>query len=163
MTTQIVTDIAVPLFFVFLLVVIFLKVFCRKSTKIQEDLIRFAFTFSNNTKVFGQNLMARITNTQNIGVSISPIDKKGAIAPVQDGSVAWASSDETVATVVVDPTNPLAATVTAVGVGVVQITVTADADLSEGVTTITGSGALEVVAGEAVGFQINFGTPAEQA
>lgn len=82
-----------------------------------------------------------------------PVDAKGNETSVQDGSVAWNSSDETVATVSADADNPLKATVTPTGkTGTATIEISVDADLGEGVTTITGSADITVIAGNAVGF-----------
>ena len=76
-----------------------------------------------------------------------------------DGPPTWASSDETVATVIPDPADPTKATVTAVGPGVAQISVSVDADLGEGVRTITATGAIEVVLAEAHTIELQFGPP----
>jgi hypothetical protein len=68
-----------------------------------------------------------------------------------DVAPAWRSSDEAVATVVPDPSNPLTATVTAVAPGDFVISVAeADADLDSGETRLLGAEFLgRVVAPEA--------------
>jgi hypothetical protein len=65
--------------------------------------------------------------------------------------VSWASSDETIARVVVDAGDTTGASVEAQGkIGQAQITATADADLGTGVRELVTLMDLTVVAGEAV-------------
>jgi len=104
--------------------------------------------------------MLQLTDTQQVRISIAPVDKKGAPAEVQ--SVAFSSSDSGVASVTQDPADEKAALVVAGLPGTCQIQVTADADLGNGVTTITGTLDLTVVGGEAVALGINAGAPEEQ-
>lgn len=120
------------------------------------------FVFENQITIKSTNIMARITNLQTVTVELKPKNRKGGEAAVQAGSVVWASSDESVATIAADPENELKATVTSVGLGVTQITVSADADLDENETrTIEGSAALEVVAAEAETFELQFDEPVD--
>lgn len=97
----------------------------------------------------------------------APVDKRGKPAKVQPGSVRWSIGDSAVATVEQDPTNPLKATVTGIapnedGEGTV-INIEADADLGDGVKSISGVEPLVVTSGEAVGFgPASLGTPEEQ-
>jgi uncharacterized protein YjdB len=101
--------------------------------------------------------MARITNEQQVAVSVAPKTAAGRPAAI-DGIVSWASSDPLVATVT--STGPLSALVVAVGAGVAQISAVFDADLDEGeVREITRTGAIEVVNAEAEGAEIVFGAP----
>lgn len=101
--------------------------------------------------------MARITNEQQIPISILPLTATGKPAVI-DGDAVFESSDPLVATVT--STGPLSAMVVAVGLGVAQITVSVDADLDEGeVRTLTGSDVVEVVGAEAESFTITFGAP----
>lgn len=104
--------------------------------------------------------MLQLTNTQQCALSVQGVDKKGN--PAQLDSVVFTSSDNSVATVTSDPSDPNKALVKAVAAGTAQINVTADADLGDGVTELTGTLDLTVVAGQAVGFVINTGTPEEQ-
>jgi hypothetical protein len=76
-----------------------------------------------------------MTTTQQFTLTLNPTDKKGKPAPV-DGEPTWASSDENVAKVVPNP-GGMSALVVAVDVGDYSINVSADADLGEGVETIT--------------------------
>jgi hypothetical protein len=138
------------------------RLFCIENRQRVEAFLEIDFL--NQTKIKATNIMARINNLQTVTVELKPLNRKGGAAAVQAGSVAWASSDESVATITADPENELKATVTPVGLGVTQITVSADADLSEeGVREINGSAALEVVAAEAESFELDFGEPQEQA
>lgn len=91
----------------------------------------------------------------------SPVDAKGNPAKIQ-GDVVWSVSDETVLRLT--PTdNPNVVTVVAVGpVGAASVTVSGDADLGEGVTTISSTLAFEIVGGQAIGFTFNVGSPREQ-
>lgn len=109
----------------------------------------------------------QLTDVQSVQLSIQPIDAKNNPAPVESGSVVWASSDPTIVTVGPDPTDPtneLKQVATAVGPltapgASVQVSVTADADLGAGVTTITGTLDFTVVASQAVSVAIQTGTP----
>lgn len=105
--------------------------------------------------------MLQLTDTQKVKVSVTPIDAKGAPAPVQ--SVTFVSSDETVASVSPDPNDPNGAIVVAGFPGVAQIQVTADADLGDSVANITGTLDITVVGGQAVSLTITAGTPEQQA
>ncbi len=101
--------------------------------------------------------MARITNEEQVKVSVAPKTASGRPAAI-DGAVSFESSDVAVATVT--PIDSLSALVVAVGPGVAQIRATFDADLDEGeVRTIEMTGALEVVLAEAVVGEITFGAP----
>lgn len=100
--------------------------------------------------------MARITTEQTVSVTVAPKTAAGNPAPI-DGAVEFASSDVTVA--IVEQLDAVSARVIPVAVGVVQITAVFDADLGEGVREVEASGALEVVAAEAVTAEIVFGTP----
>lgn len=83
-------------------------------------------------------------------------------ATVQPGSIVWASSDETVIRVEAGP-DGLAFEAPAVAPGIARLTVTADADLGDGVVTITGvSDDIEVTlapAPLASVIRINLGAP----
>jgi uncharacterized protein YjdB len=104
--------------------------------------------------------MLQLTNTQQAGLSISAVDRRGA--PAQVDAIVFSSSDETVATVTPNPLDPSKAVVKALLPGTAQINVTADADLGDGVTPLTGTLDLTVVAGQAVALAIATGTPEEQ-
>lgn len=69
-------------------------------------------------------------------VALAITDAKGRAAPV-DGVPVWASSDETVLSVVA-AADGMSAIVSSVGAGTARISVSADADLGAGVVEITG-------------------------
>lgn len=98
-------------------------------------------------------------------ISVVINDKKGNPASV-DGMPQWSSSDD--ALVSLTPSEDgMSATVVSLGAtGTVQISVSADADMGEGVRTMTGSALIDVMAGEAFAFALMLGEdfdPAEPA
>lgn len=94
-----------------------------------------------------------LRDTQQVTAAAAFVDAKGNPAS-PDTAPVWASSDETVATVVAS-VDGLTATVTAVGkLGTAQISVKDDDVI------ITGD--VEVVAGLAVSGSVTFGAPTEQ-
>ena len=82
--------------------------------------------------------MADINTDQHHEVTLRPKNDAGGDALVQAGSVIWASSDDTKLQIVVDPLNEMKARFNYItpGVGVLA-TATADADLGDGVVTLT--------------------------
>lgn len=126
------------------------------------DHFEFSVTVEGGTTQNGDSPMSlTLTDSQAAALSISPVDKKGKPAPL-DGVPTWASSDETVVTVVADSTG-LNATLSAVAPGSARVVVTGDADLSPDVTSpITGTLDVTVTPGAAVNIDITAGTPTEQ-
>jgi hypothetical protein len=85
-----------------------------------------------------------------VKVHVAYVDSHGNPAGV-DSEVSWASSDETIARVVVDETDSANASVEAQAkLGQAQITATADADIGEGVRELVTLMDVSVIAGEAV-------------
>ena len=118
---------------------------------------RFALRIHFNPQTFVEGFdMARITTEQARDVTVVPKTQGGAIARI-DGEVAFSSSDEAVA--VVNKTGPASAEVIGVGEGVAQIRASFDADLGAGVRQVELTGAVEVVAAEAVTGELVFGEP----
>ena len=70
-------------------------------------------------------------------VALVITDAKGRPAPVEAGSIVWASSDDTVLSVA-PAADGMSAVVSSVGAGTARVSVSADADLGAGVVTITG-------------------------
>lgn len=106
--------------------------------------------------------MADINTDQSFpSVALTITDSRGRPAAV-DGVPVWASSDETVLTVVASA-DGMSAAVDTVAPGVARITVSADADLGAGVTPITGvSEDVNVTAGPssaASTIALNLGAP----
>lgn len=118
--------------------------------------------FINQTIIEGKIAMVSLKSTQYVEGQLVPVDRLGNPANVEPGSVSFSSTDENVFTVEQDTENELLMKVVARGVGVAQFDYSADADLGEGVTTITGFTGVEVLPAEAVGFGITFGEPQEQ-
>jgi hypothetical protein len=105
--------------------------------------------------------MTTITTTQQFSLTLAPKDRRGKPAPVQPGSIVWASSDESIVTVTPDETG-LKALVVAQGVGSANVNVSADADLGDGVSTIVGSEGVTVSLGQAVSVGLEVGPIEEQ-
>lgn len=102
-----------------------------------------------------------LTDSQEVTLTVTPVDKKGNPAVV-DGVPTWGTSDDTVLTVAA-AADGLTALVTATGkLGDAQINVSADADLGSGVTSLTGTLDVSVVAGQAATLGVTAGVPAEQ-
>lgn len=117
----------------------------------------FTFRWWTGTQSFIEGKMARITNEQQVPISVEPKTAAGRPAAI-DGAVVFSSSDEAVATVT--STGLTTAMVVAVGAGVAQISAVFDADLDVGeLREITATGAIEVVNAEAETAEITFGTP----
>lgn len=134
------------------------------ATLVQQDsqAVRLRIDVKSDDGRIEEDIMAtQLTTTQKLVASITPVDAKGNPAKVQAGSVEWASSDPTVLTVT-EQTDENSADVIAVAVGTAQVQVTADADLGDGVVTISGVADVEVIAAQATGFSIALGTPVEQ-
>ena len=105
--------------------------------------------------------MVVVTSSQQFVVSVAPVDKRGNTAEVE--TVQFSSSNPSVLTVEQDASDPLKATVKAVGpLGTGQINVTADAKIGDEVGEISGVLDVEVKAGEAVSLTLNTEAPSEQ-
>jgi len=102
--------------------------------------------------------MARLTTEEVFEqATVHPVTAKRKPAPI-DGAVVWTSSDEAVATVT--SVDDVTARIAPVAPGVCQITAVCDADMDPSEERqITATGAIEVVAAEAVTVEIDFGTP----
>jgi hypothetical protein len=119
--------------------------------------------FFDNLKIEGFIMALSMTATQKVAGALKPIDKKGNPAPVDEGSVSVTSSNEDVFVVERDSEDEKKFTLVAVGPGVAQLDYSADADLDdEGIKTISGFAAIEVLPAQAVGFGIEFAAPVEQ-
>jgi hypothetical protein len=102
--------------------------------------------------------MARMNNEQTIEISIQPLTAKGNPAPI-DGNAGF-TADPADAGSFEQLSDTSARFTPATGfTGAVQIVVSADAEMDEGVRTITASGALEVLAVEADHFEVSFADP----
>ena len=101
-----------------------------------------------------------LKSTQQVTLSISPTDRKGRPASVEN--VAWQTSNSEVATVEA-ASDGLSAVVKAVGpLGDVTVSVTADGQAGEGEFPLAGSLDFTVTAANAVSLAVNAGEPEEQ-
>ena len=111
-----------------------------------------------------ETLMATfaLTDTQEVRAAISPLDPAKNPAQI-DGVATWESSDPKVLTVTPVDKTGLVVTISTVGnLGSATVSVTADADLGDGVRSITETMDFEVSAGEASSLNPSIGTPTER-
>jgi hypothetical protein len=128
---------------------------------IPSEALRLVFTATLEGHVLEDVTNMRLTDVQEVDLSIQPVDKKGNAAPVE-GAPAWSSSMPDVVSLTVAE-DGLSAKAVAVGpLGVAQILVEADADLGEGIKPISGTLDIEVVPSEAVGLSVVAGVPVDQ-
>jgi hypothetical protein len=90
-----------------------------------------------------------LTDEQKVKLTAGFFTKAGNVAQV-DGAPVWTSSDPTIVAVVADAGGFSAYAITSGPLGTVQVSVTADADLGEGVRSVTGIIDIEVRPAEAV-------------
>jgi len=116
------------------------------------------FTFSGNGfSAKGENMSATLQAGEYATVSVEWKDAGGRTVAVEDGSVNWKSSDTSICTVTQASGNPAIANLYAPGpIGTVSIQATGDADLGQGVQTVTATLQVEVITGEAVAGDITF-------
>lgn len=99
-------------------------------------------------------------DSQSTVARISPKDKAGNTAQVEAGSTVWTA--DPASSVEITPIDDTSATIKSLGVlGSVAIGVTADADLGEGVVSVTDGGTLNVVAGPATNLGLAFDAPTD--
>lgn len=101
-----------------------------------------------------------IKTTEKVLLTAEPQDDNNVKRAV-DGTISWASSDDSVVSLVVSA-DGFTATAVAVASGIATITAAADADLTDGVRLITGSFDIEVAMPppiEATKIVITAGTP----
>jgi hypothetical protein len=120
----------------------------------------FGFLFHDrNTIVKGAITMLQLTDIQKVTtLPLQAVSAKGNPAPIDPASVVWSVSDPTV----LNMTDNLDGTVTVAAagpLGLCQLNVSADADMGDGVRTITGTLDIEVVASAAVAITIQAGVP----
>lgn len=102
-----------------------------------------------------------LTDTQQVAGTVAYVDKAGNPATV-DGAPVWASSDETVLTVVA-AADGMSGTFTATGkLGNAQGTITADADLGAGVSPVALTQDFTVIASAAVAGTVTLGSATEK-
>lgn len=117
---------------------------------------RAVFTTEINGITFkGENVSEILGVGHYATVTVEWKDAHGNPAKV-DGPTKWESTDPAVLTVTVSTGNPLIANAKAIAIGSAQIHATADADLGEGIKTVTSTIDVTVIAGEAVGGEMTF-------
>lgn len=104
-----------------------------------------------------------LSEVQFVEGQVTPTNRLGGPAKVESGSVEFSSSDPSIATVEESVDDETKFRVVAHSPGVCQIDISADADLGEGVETISGFVGVEVLPEKATGFGVTFGTPQDQA
>lgn len=128
------------------------------NADLREPAATIAFQVGN--LIFkGENMAGTMQVGTRATVSVEWKDTGGHTVKV-DGPTKWESSDDTMVQCTASTGNPQIANLFAPGpVGNCQIHATADADLGEGVKSVTATIDITVISGEAVGGDITF-TPA---
>lgn len=132
-----------------------------------EDSGTAIVTFSIGNFVFkGENMASTMQAGTRATVSVEWKDSGGNTVKV-DGPTKWVSSAPETVQCTQATGNPQIANLFAPGpVGVAQVQATADADLGDGVKTVTATLDITVIEGEAIGGDITFtpqaGTPGKQ-
>ena len=103
----------------------------------------------------GENMSETLQVGHYATVSVEWLDSAGNPAKV-DGPTTWASTDASVLTCTVSTGNPLIANCHAEAIGSAGVQATADADLGEGIRTVTATLDVTVITGEAVGGSMSF-------
>lgn len=92
------------------------RLFCR-CLDVRRPRLEFTASLPGGCLVQGEIHMLRLTSVQQCELSINPVDARGNPAPIDNADYAprWTSSDDSVASVTVDPNDPKKATVVANG------------------------------------------------
>jgi hypothetical protein len=101
-----------------------------------------------------------LTDEQKVTLTLQPTTAKGKIAPVQ-GIPAWSISNPIVLSLTIAP-DGMSAVATSLAVGSGVVSALADADLSAGVSQISGSLAIQVVPAMASFLVLQTGIPVLQ-
>lgn len=137
-----------------LILIIFLRLFIKKCK--QED-YTIPFIYSINFQsIKAINIMLTLEQGQFALGTLSPKKNDNSPATVEAGKTTFSSSNTDVATVEQDANNELSCKVVCVGIGTAVITGSVDADLGEGVRTLTVTA--EITGVEATARTLDFGT-----
>lgn len=117
----------------------------------------------NHIKITSTKMAVSLSEVQFVEGQVSPVNRLGGPAKVEAGTVEYLSSDPSVASVEEDPSDETKFKIVAHAPGVCQVDISADADLGEGVSTVSGFVAVEVLPEAATGFGVTFGAPQDQA
>ena len=122
---------------------------------VRQPRIQWAVCVERGVTIRGYEMSFSLPDDKTAVLSIKPVDAHGHDAPI-DGKPEWTVSDPTFATLEVAE-DGLSATVlpTGTSIGTFQVSVSVDADLGEGVETLSGLLDVEVVAGKAVNLEIS--------
>lgn len=118
--------------------------------------IKFGF---KNEFITGKIETMQLQDSQQVVLTLNPLDAKGAPAGVTAGSVKWSVKDTTIATITVNPDNELEATLLGVSGGVTEVDV--DFEDVDG-TPVHSFSALTIIAGDAVSATITAGEATAQ-
>lgn len=102
--------------------------------------------------------MLILNDEQKVVLSVAPKTAAGNPAKI-DGKPVWSVSDDTVITLVVSDDGLSTEAITTGTLGVSQVSVSVDADLGEGVRTLSGTLDITVNAAEATTVGISAGVP----
>ena len=106
--------------------------------------------------------MLQMKSTQKASFAVKAFDSSEPPQEAPLEGITFTSSDETVCTVVQDPTDPKKAEVIGVGDGVAQILVNADADLGEGEIPLEGTLVVEIQSVIATNLSFEVSEPVDQ-
>lgn len=145
----------ITLIFTFLLLTV---IHFTKLTKRKKPKLILILEF-NKIKIEGEIKMFSLKPKQRLKVTLKPIDKNGDPALIEDGSQNYQTSDPEVIRIELIEAEPNSCYLYSEKLGVAVFDYSADADLGEGVKTISGTSNGEVMPREAVGFGLEFGEP----
>lgn len=142
-----------PLYLLFLLAILYFAVRALRPKAVwirfkrckKQGFIKFVFPSLKIKGVFMSTVIKKSQfhddGTGNLVIHghIEPVTDSGQLEKVQEGTQAYTSSNEAVATVAPDSSDANKFVITFKGAGDVQVQSNADADLGEGVTTIGGT------------------------
>lgn len=104
-------------------------------------------------------MAAILRDDQQVDLSVAFTDRFGNTASV-DGAPVWSEANGLMT--LTPSADGLSCTCVPVGsLGSTQVSVSADADLGSGVTALIGTLDVTIVAGQAVGLTVSFGTPSD--
>ena len=121
---------------------------------------------STKTITKGTIKFMQLKEGQKVEVGVSLKTRGGHKGNIESGTAQWSSSDESIATVTPNPTDPLKATIRGVDGSdnsSATIEFRADADTGEGVRELIAAGTVTVTTGDAFVASMEFGTPEDDA
>lgn len=133
---------------------------CDSSTSNATPSIRFSsITIDHTTTVKGNIMAAILRDDQQVDLTVAFVDRFGNAASV-DGVPVWSEANSLMT--LTPSADGLSCTCVPNGtLGDTQVSVSADADMGAGVVPLVGTLDVTVVAGQAVGLTVTFGTPTD--